>query len=545
MEPLIKAKNLNFVYNKGKDNEFKALINISLDIYPREFVIVFGPSGCGKSTLLNVIAGLEPPDSGSIFVSGKDIAHMSRKEFSQYHRKGVGMIYQSYNLVTSLNVLDNIALPQMFLDISKGKREQKSHELLKRFGIDEQAKKVPTELSGGQQQRIGIARAIINNPDIVLADEPVGNLDSISAKNVLEILKELNEKEKKTIAVVTHNPEFLDYGDRIIHMKDGMITREVVNRQKYKKRGDRDLAKPPTSELENLMRAYQGLTPEQINILIMPYKAKLFAHHFITTRNLEETKVFEDVMQRRLLNTIGQDEFFNTLRRSQEKGGAGFDRRSAGRITRRINRAIRMAYYIYRKSRQRKDEAGVHMKIALEEKAEKLTEYLLKTCYRKYYPKLSDIALLRIKQAVRDRLAATINKSDFFRILDLPFKEGGAGLNSKTARAITEEIELVFILGYGVSQTMKMPKAFDAPGGKPKTGPSQTKPDIPAQASPAAPQGRELDRSGAKGESDDSKIAKPEAGPDGEVELGIKPEVGLESQSAVESQTAMTGSNKK
>jgi hypothetical protein len=121
-----------------------------------------------------------------------------------------------------------------------------------------------------------------------------------------------------------------------------------------------------------------------------------------------------------------------------------------------------MAYLIYRQGRQRKDESGKHIKISLEEKAERLTEYLLKTCYQKYYFKLSDIARLRIKQAVRDRLATTINKSDFFRILDLPFKEGGVGLNSKTARAITEEIELILILGYGVSHTMQMPKAYEA-----------------------------------------------------------------------------------
>ncbi len=466
MEPLIKAKNLNFIYNRGKDNEFQALININFEIFPEEFIIIFGPSGCGKSTLLNVIAGLEQVDSGNIFIHGKEMSHMTRPEFVEYHRVGIGMIYQAYNLITSLTVLQNVSLPQLFVEVGRRAREKKGHELLKRFGIDEHAHKIPTELSGGQQQRIGIARSIINNPYIILADEPVGNLDSTSAKNVLGILKDLNEKEKKTLVVVTHNPEFLDYGDRIIHMKDGMITREVVNRQKFQKKisTNEEISKPPTSEIENLVRAYQGLTPEQINILIMPYKAKLFAHHFITTRNLQETKVFEDTMQRKLLNTITQDEFQDILNRPQEEGGVGFDIRSAGKISRRISRAIRMAYFIYRSGRQRKDETGTHVKITLDEKAEKLTEYLQKTCYLKYYYKLDNIAKLRIRQAVRDRLAKTIDKKDFYNILDMPFKDGGVGLNSKTARSFTEELELILILGYGVSQSMQMPHAFGEDG---------------------------------------------------------------------------------
>jgi len=257
MEPLIKASGMNFVYNQGKDNEYQALVNINLEIYPEEFVVVFGPSGCGKSTLLNVLAGLETPTSGNIFISNKDVTHMNRQEFAEYHRKGVGMIYQAYNLITSLTVIDNVSLPQLFVEEKKRERDKRALELLERFGIKIHAKKIPTELSGGQQQRIGIARAIINDPAIILADEPVGNLDSISAKNVLDIMAELNEAEKKTVILVTHNPENLEYGDRIIYMKDGMITREVVNRQKRtKKKGEGELAKPPASEIENMERAY-------------------------------------------------------------------------------------------------------------------------------------------------------------------------------------------------------------------------------------------------------------------------------------------------
>lgn len=456
MEALIKANNLNFTYNRGKDNEFQSLININFDIYPEEFIIMFGPSGCGKSTLLNVMAGLEKPDTGSMTVLGRDISTMSKHDFAMYHRRQVGMIFQQYNIITSLTVLDNVVLPQLFVNISKGKRNKWGRQLLERFGILKQAKKIPTELSGGQMQRIGIARAIINNPKLVLADEPVGNLDSVSAKNVLDILEELNEKEKKTIILVTHNPEYLSYGDRIFYMKDGIITREVVNRDKQKKEKTDLTPKSPTAEINDLMRAYHGLTPEQINILIMPYKAKAFAHHFISNRNMEETKILEDIIQRRLLGTISQEEFFEILRKNSIENGVGFDVRTAEKILRRVNRIIRTAYYIYQEEHKRKDEQGKHDKLSDNEKAKKVTWYLLGACYYKYYKNLDEVQINRLQQAVKDRLVGVLQKNGFFKQLDKSFKTGGVGLNSKTAKAMTEELELILILGFGIVQKITM-----------------------------------------------------------------------------------------
>jgi putative ABC transport system ATP-binding protein len=462
VEPIIKCQNLNFIYNKDKENEFHALVNVNLEIYPKEYIIIFGPSGCGKSTLLNVIAGLELPTSGQIFVFGRNLIKMTKKEAADYHRRQLGMVFQQYNLITSLTVLENVALPQIFVNVRKGRRNRWARQLLDRFGILKQAEKIPTELSGGQQQRIGIARAIVNNPKIILADEPVGNLDSVSAKNVMEILADLNEKEKKTIILVTHNPENLHYGDRIIYMKDGIITREVVNKDKY--RGERKktpVIKTTIREIDELMRVYRNLSPEQINILIMPYKAKAFAHHFISTLSLEETKVLEDLIQRRLLGTISQQEFFEMLNKSFTEGGVGFNVRTAQKIVRRINRIIRIAYFIYRDSRQRKNEKGKHKKITDEEKTEKVTWYLLKTCYYDYYHHLSEEQIKRIKQAVHERLIGEIQKDEFYKALDRPFKEGGVGLNSKTAKAIAEELELVLILGFGIAQTRQATKKDD------------------------------------------------------------------------------------
>jgi len=458
MQPVIQVKNLDFVYNRGKDNEYHALINVSLDIYPEEYIVIFGPSGCGKSTLLNVIAGLEMPDSGNVSVFGKDLTTLTEKEYASYHRRDIGMVFQAYNLITSLTVLDNVVLPQIFVNVGKRRRDRWGKQLLERFGILKQAHKIPTELSGGQQQRIGIARAIVNNPRIVLADEPVGNLDSISAKNVLNIFIELNEKEKKTIITVTHNPENLIHADRIIYMKDGVITREVINHDKKKNNkdgnGEKDKNiisfKAPSTELKDLMRAYQGLSPEQINILIMPFKAKIFSSHFLTSRNMDETKAFEEVIQRRLLGTISKEDFFEILNKSSLEGGVGFDQRTAEKIVRRVNRVLRIAYFIYQSQRKRKDKSGTHIVITAEEKSQKTAEYLLDTCYYEHKKNLSQEQIKLIEKLVSHRLSGKIQKDEFFNELDKPLREKGAGLNFKTAKAITRELELILILGFGI-----------------------------------------------------------------------------------------------
>ncbi|MCK4525633.1 MAG: ABC transporter ATP-binding protein, partial [Candidatus Andersenbacteria bacterium] len=209
--PLIEIKNASVVYNEGSDNQVNALLGASLEIEPQEYIIIFGPSGCGKSTLLNVIAGLEKPTHGEAYIDSEDLNEMNADQLAKFHCVKIGMIFQAYNILPSLSVRDNIILPQMFLGANDRKnRRAKADKLLDKFGILAQANKAPSELSGGQQQRIGIARALINDQPIVLADEPVGNLDSKSAQNVLDILKELNEKDKKTIIMVTHNPEYLD-----------------------------------------------------------------------------------------------------------------------------------------------------------------------------------------------------------------------------------------------------------------------------------------------------------------------------------------------
>jgi putative ABC transport system ATP-binding protein len=232
--PLIRIEKLNITFHEGQTNEVRALDNINLQIYPHEYLILFGPSGCGKSTLLNVITGLLRPTNGSVEIEGKDITSFSEKEKLEYHRRRIGMIFQAYFLVPTLSIIDNVCLPRAFSGGDIATRLRDGMGLLHRFNIETQADKFPSDLSGGQRQRVAIARSLINSPSIIIADEPVGNLDSKSTYNVLSILRELNEVDKKLVILVTHDPNHLSYGDRVVHMRDGKITKivEVINKRK-------------------------------------------------------------------------------------------------------------------------------------------------------------------------------------------------------------------------------------------------------------------------------------------------------------------------
>lgn len=222
----IKTEHLGIIYDLGQPSETKALDDINIAIDSENFVVIFGPSGCGKSTLLYAISGIEKPTTGKIFVLNRDITQFTSLEAAKFHRTQIGMVFQAYNLIPTLTVIDNVALPQIFRGVSREIKYLRAKILLKRFGILEQANKLPSELSGGQQQRVGIARALINEQPIIFADEPVGNLDSKSAKIVLDILYDLNVKDKKTIILVTHDPTLLKYANHIIYMKDGIVVGE-------------------------------------------------------------------------------------------------------------------------------------------------------------------------------------------------------------------------------------------------------------------------------------------------------------------------------
>lgn len=217
---ILKIENLKKVYGSG-ETEVKALDNISFQVEEGEFIAIIGPSGSGKSTLLHSIAGLEKPTSGKVYFYDKDIYKMSKKELTILRRQKIGIIYQFYNLIPTLNVEENITLP---IELDRKKIDTKKlDEIIKFLGLEKRKKHLPNELSGGQQQKVAIGRALMINPTIILADEPTGNLDSKSSEEIMKVLKKANKDYKQTIIMITHNLEIAKLADRIIKIEDGRI----------------------------------------------------------------------------------------------------------------------------------------------------------------------------------------------------------------------------------------------------------------------------------------------------------------------------------
>ena len=221
-ELVLSLKNVSKVYQLGKV-ELVALKGIDLDIHRGDFVTIMGPSGSGKSTLLNLIGCLDSPTKGKVFLKGKDISLMSESQLSQFRGKTIGFVFQEFNLLPQLNALENVALPMVFQEVSQEKRRKKAEELLTLVDLGERILHQPAELSGGERQRVAIARSFANSPEIIIADEPTGNLDSTTGKKVMEILTDFHKKEGKTMIVVTHDPNIADYSEIIVNIKDGQI----------------------------------------------------------------------------------------------------------------------------------------------------------------------------------------------------------------------------------------------------------------------------------------------------------------------------------
>ena len=217
---ILKIENLKKVYGKG-EAEVIAVNNVSFEVEEGEFVAIIGPSGSGKSTILHMIVGLEKPTSGKVYFYGKNMYEMNKKDLTILRRQKIGIIYQFYNLISTLNVEENITLP-IELDKKKVNRE-KLDEITKFLNIDNRKKHLPNEISGGQQQKVAIGRALIINPTIILADEPTGNLDSNSSEEIIQLFKKINKEYHQTIIMITHNLEIAKQADRIIQIKDGQI----------------------------------------------------------------------------------------------------------------------------------------------------------------------------------------------------------------------------------------------------------------------------------------------------------------------------------
>ena len=223
---ILRIENLNKIYGKG-DNQVKAVDNVSFSVEKGEFVAIIGASGSGKSTLLHLIGGVDRPTSGKVFIEGKDIYSLNDDNLAIFRRRQIGLIYQFYNLIPVLNVAENITLPTK-LD-GRDVNEKRLDELLKTLGLEKRKYNLPNQLSGGQQQRVSIGRAIINEPALMLADEPTGNLDSKASEEIIALLKLSNKKFNQTVIIITHDLEIAKEAERVITIEDGKIIKDERN----------------------------------------------------------------------------------------------------------------------------------------------------------------------------------------------------------------------------------------------------------------------------------------------------------------------------
>lgn len=227
-KPVIQVKNLFKIYTVGT-NKVRALDGIDLNIYRGEFCSIVGTSGSGKSTLLNMLAGLEKPTKGEIIIAGQHIEQMNENQLVKFRRERVGFIFQSFNLLGTLNALENVALPLTFRGENKKIRLKKADQMLTMVGLHNHARHKPNQMSGGQQQRVGVARALVVQPEIIFADEPTGNLDSKTSEEVMHLMKKVVREQNQTLIMVTHDNHLAGYADRVFHIRDGKIIKIEEN----------------------------------------------------------------------------------------------------------------------------------------------------------------------------------------------------------------------------------------------------------------------------------------------------------------------------
>lgn len=221
--PVIRVRNLYKIYRVG-ETKVRALNGVDFEIYKGEFVAIVGTSGSGKSTLLNMLAGLEKPTKGEIIIGKVHMERLTEEQLVAFRREKVGFIFQSYNLLNTMNAVENVALPLSFRGVAKRVRLKKAREFLALMGVADQEKHMPNQMSGGQQQRVGIARALVVDPQIIFADEPTGNLDSKTTMEVLRLMQRIVREQKQTLVMVTHDNNLASYADRRIRIVDGKIT---------------------------------------------------------------------------------------------------------------------------------------------------------------------------------------------------------------------------------------------------------------------------------------------------------------------------------
>ncbi len=418
MDPIVKFEGINFFYNKGKQNEAHILKDINIQIDKGEYVAFYGPSGGGKSSLLYIISGIEMPDSGDIVVSGEELVNLSPDDLAIYRQTNIGIIFQNFNLIPSLRNIDNAVLPMTLIGIPRREREKRMMKIFERLGITHLARRFPSELSGGQQQRVAIARSMANDPPIILADEPLGNLDSKNAENVLSILRDFHQKDGKTIIVVTHEEWSLKDTEKIFHLRDGEIKKiEIINKELTEKKNDE-----------------KSILNINVNKFTFMEKAKTIRSMFSGLSNFENERL-ESYIIMRLRGDITSSEFVEKIDMPVKEGGVGLWKQTASHI----------GSYVDGFAKEEEEIRNMYAKIksnpniSIFEEVEHIRSWIFSGIKIEF----SNEQIKNINEAITNYIRKIITIDDFIKVLNLPESNGGGGLYINTSIRIAEKIELV------------------------------------------------------------------------------------------------------
>jgi putative ABC transport system ATP-binding protein len=431
-KPIIFTDKIDITYNLGKQNEFKANKGTTLELFAEEYIILFGPSGCGKSTLLYSMFGVLPPSAGKIYVKGQSIYDFNPAEMVNFQRKTMGIMYQSFNLINSITVLDNVSLPLIFAGMPAYVRDKRAMELLRRFGIDHVSHKRPTLLSGGQQQRVSAARSLVNDPEILIADEPVGNLDSISAQQVMDTLEQINSRDRKTVLLVTHDAKYLPYAHRVVHLKDGKLMGITANPEKKQ---IKKIVPGETiiTELEQIGRIYPYISPGEVRV-------KSIVNYLTQGLSFDQLSQLEKIVEEVMDGKISDRMLYDILTSDQVEHGLGLTEPIARDIASKMRKIIYQSTDVARLRAMK--QKGVII-TAQDDHVHRLRRYIL----NEYNLKISDEQSLVLDEAIAQRVLGFIKKEDFKNVLDTSLDAHGVGFDRKVTHMVARYLEKLLAQG--------------------------------------------------------------------------------------------------